>query len=75
MKTYMYMGIFSDYSEPDILLFRDKQDCLDYINTEIDKLCKSFHLDKDTMDIGLNQWHIDDGENEFTFIFREMEVR
>lgn len=71
----MYMGIFSDEPEPDISLFENKDECMAFLNAEIDRCCKTYHLDREDMDVGMNQWHTDDGENEFTFIFREMEVK
>jgi hypothetical protein len=71
----MYMMMCSDNPEPDIALFQNKEDCLIFLNKEIDRYCKGYHLDRENMDVGMNQWRSDDGEYEFTFIFREMEIK
>ena len=75
MKIYMYMGIFSDDSEPDISLFKNKKDCIDYINVEIDKYCEQYDIDKQKGIVGMDSRHFETSDHEMTFIFREMEVK
>ena len=74
MKVYMYMGVFSD-ANPDISLFTKKEDCMTFLNNEVDHFCKQFEMDKtEDVEVGLNSWHFETEEREATFTCREMEI-
>jgi hypothetical protein len=75
MKAYMYMLICSDNPEPDLAFFEDKQDCLDYLNSEVDRYCKEYHMFREEFDVGMDSWHTDNGDYEFTFILREINIK
>lgn len=76
MKVYIYMGIFSDDAEPDLALFEDKQDCLEFLNKEVDKYCEEYNIDKIAdADRGLNHWHFQTSDHEMTFSFMEVDVK
>ena len=76
MNVYMYMICCSENPEPDIVLFQEKKDCLDFLNEEVDRMAETYGFERDDVDWGLNQWHFDTPQGyELTFIFREMEIK
>jgi len=74
-EVYVCQIFFSDEHEVCISIFAKKEDALTFINSEIDRYCKKYYVDREDIDVGLDQWHFEIGDSEVTFILKEMEIK
>ena len=72
---HMYMAVFSEDSEPDILLFENGSHAMGHLNHEVEKYCKEYGLDKEKdVTAGMDSWHFETKGHQMTFTCKRVEI-